>query len=170
MDNVKNILKFAMRMEKDAEDFYTYYMDKVKSESSKRLFSELAEIEKEHYAILKSKFDELGFSEPPLTISWVVDSNFAAKDPSILSVNSDMIGDSDDEVSDLNVIRMAYLIENDFAEFYKNAVDMVEDAGAKQLLSTMAEWELKHREMFHETYQLLLKKHWGDISSIIFAK
>lgn len=170
MDKVRNILKFAMRMEKDAEDFYTYYMDKVQSESTRELFRELADIEKEHYSILKSKFDELGFAEPPLTISWVVDNNFAAKDPHILANNSDVAAENEGEVSDLNVLRMAYLIENDFAEFYTNAVKTVEDPEAKKFLSIMAEWETKHREMFYTRYQELLKKHWEDISSILFAK
>lgn len=170
MSNIKNILKFAMRMEKDAEDFYTYYMERVKSPATRELFKELAAIEKEHYNILKAKFDELGFTEPPISVSWVVDSTFAAKDPHILSDNSEVAGQTENEVSDLSILRMAYLIENDFAEFYMNAVQAVEDPDAKKFLTTISDWEIKHREMFYERYQTLLKKHWGDVASIIFAK
>lgn len=72
MNKIKDILKFAMRMEQDAADFYSYYMDKAQSEGTKKLFMELAEIETKHYQILKSKFDELGFQDPPITMSWVV--------------------------------------------------------------------------------------------------
>jgi rubrerythrin len=170
MSKIKNILKFAMRMEKDAEDFYTYYMDKAESDSTKKLFEELAVIEKHHYEILKSKFDELGFEEPPLSISWVVDNNFAAKDPNILSINSDVSGNPENEISDLNIIRMAYLIENDFSLFYKNAIASVEEPEAKEFLNVLSGWENQHREMFQERYQILLQKHWSDISSVIFPK
>jgi len=170
MDKIKNILRFAMRMEKDAGDFYNYYMDKVQSENTRELFRELSKIEEEHYNILKSKFDELGYNEPPVTISWVVDNNFAAKDPHIISDSSDIAGNSGGDVSDLTVMRMAYLIENDFAEFYKNAVNVVEEPEVKNFLETLAYWEEQHKQMFFERYQSLLKKHWSDISSIIFAK
>jgi|LSQX01.2.fsa_nt_gb rubrerythrin len=169
MDKIKNILKFAMRMEKDAEDFYTYYMDKVKAESVKRLFKELSEMEKKHYNVLKAKFELLEYQEPPITVSWVVDSNFASVDPSILSRNSDVIGKDENEMSDLSIIRMAYLMENDFVLFYKNAAKEIDDKGAKEFLESLAEWEEGHRSMFNEKYEEMLKKYWKDIASIIFA-
>jgi rubrerythrin len=168
MSKIKNILNFAMRMEKDAGDFYTYYQDRVKSPSTKELFRELAETEKHHYNVLKSKYDQLGFENPPLSISWVVDDAFTARDPHVLADNSDLLGEPEAEMSDLTIIRMAYLIENDFALFYKQAVDLVEDDETKQFLRTLSDWENQHREMFHNRYQKMLKKHWSDISSIIF--
>lgn len=167
MDKIKAILKFGMRMEKDAGDFYTYYMDKVKSPATKELFRELAEIEKKHYEVLKAKSDKLGFEEPPLTISWVVDDSFKAVDPHILADNSDIIGDTD--APDLTVIRMAYLIENDFALFYKNAAEQVDGKDVKQFLNELSEWESQHRKLFYEKYQVLLKKQWSDIAPIIFS-
>lgn len=167
MNNIKDILKFAMRMEQDAADFYSYYMDKAQSDSTKKLFMELSEIEKKHYQVLKSKFDELGFEEPPITMSWVVDNAFTAKDPHILADISDVIGNQEQDISDLAIIRMGYLLENDFALFYKNAIDTVEDKGAKKFLSELSEWETQHKELFYEKYQDLLKKHWSNISSII---
>lgn len=169
MDKVKRIISFAMRMEKDASDFYSFYMDKVQSKSTKDLFRELAAIEVKHYNVLKSKFDEMGFTEPPTTISWVVDNTSTSKDPHILADISDVSGNPDSDVSDLTVIRMAYLIENDFATFYKNAVKTVEDPGAKKFLEELSTWEEEHRDLFYKRYQDLLKKHWSDITSIIFA-
>lgn len=170
MKKIQKILEFAMRMEKDAENFYNYYLDKVDSASTKELFRELAETEKHHYSILKQKFEELSFSEPPITISWVVDDNFAARDPHILADNSDTADSGAEIISDLSAIRMAYLIENDFAEFYGNAVQSVEDEEAKKFLLTLYEWETKHRELFYQKYRELLKKHWGEVLPVIFAE
>lgn len=167
MNKLKDILKFAMRMEQDAGDFYSFYLDKAKSANTRKLFGELVEIEKQHYEILKSKFDALGFEEPPLVISWVVDSSNAAKDPHILADNSDITYSGENESSDLNIIRMAYLIENDFALFYKNAADSVENAEAKAFLKELSKWEEEHKALFYEKYQQMLKTYWNEVSAII---
>ena len=97
-----------------------------------------------------------------------MDNNFAAKDPHILSINADVAGDADLDVSDLSVIRMAYLIESDFAEFYKNALAAIEEDDAREMLQTLADWEEQHKKLFQEKYNKLIKKHWSDISSIVF--
>jgi len=170
MNNLQKILKFAMRMEKDGENFYSFYYDKVESEELKQLFSSLSEIEREHYNMLKKKYDELSFTDPPQVISWVVDNSSTAKDPHILSDNSELIQSPESLNSDLMVIRMAYLIENDFSEFYKNALKIVDDPEAASFLKTLAEWEEGHKNMFYSRYQELLKNYWQDAASIIFAK
>jgi len=170
MQKLQKILEFAMRMEQDAENFYNYYLDRVDSPSTKELFKELADTEKQHYSILKQKFEELSFHEPPITISWVVDDRFAARDPHILANNADTAENGTDAISDLSAIRMAYLIENDFAEFYSHAVQAIEDEEAKKFLQTLADWEVKHKELFYRKYRELLKKHWGEVLPVIFAE
>lgn len=170
MNNIEKILKFAMRMEKEAEDFYNYYMDKVTSSELKKVFSELADIENEHYMVLKEKYDQMSVSEPPIDISWVVDNSSSRKGPHILADSTDILDDKGNDTSDLMIIRMAYLIENDFAEFYKNGIEIVDDPDAKGFLKTLHEWENSHKEYFYDRYQKLLKKNWEDISSIIFTK
>lgn len=168
MDKIQNILKFAMRMEKDAEDFYTYYADKMKSKTARELFTELSETEKKHYQIIKDKYDALGFVDAPTTISWVVDNTFTSKDPGMLSTNADYISEDGEDGTDISIMRMAYLMESDFAIFYNNAYKAVEDADAKKLLKELSDWEIGHKELFYSKYQDLMKKHWGDIASIIF--
>lgn len=168
MEKIKDILKFAMKMEKDAENFYNYYMDRVESESIKNMFSELSKMEREHYEILKDKFEQLEFKEPPLTISWVVDDDSRAVDPSIIHFNSDLIGEDEKEMSDLTIIRMAYHMENDFVMFYKNAAAEAEDAEAKKFLEEIVKWEESHRDIFQKKYEELIKKHWKNITNIIF--
>ncbi|HOA98161.1 MAG TPA: ferritin family protein [Acetivibrio saccincola] len=168
MEKIKDILKFAMKMEKDAENFYNYYMDRVESESIKNMFSELSKMEREHYEILKDKFEQLEFKEPPLTISWVVDDDSRVVDPSIIHFNSDLIGEDEKEMSDLTIIRMAYHMENDFVMFYKNAAAEAEDAEAKKFLEEIVKWEESHRDIFQKKYEELTKKHWKNITNIIF--
>lgn len=164
MSDIKRILKFAMRMEKDAGDFYEFYMDKAVSEDTRKLFAELAGIEKHHFSILKNVYDKLEYSEPPITISWVVDENFKAIDPHILADNSDILPGQSTDVSDISIIRMAYMIETDFKYFYEKAVEAAAgDQEAKGLLTELAGWEKQHSEMFRERYQKLLDKYWSDM-------
>ncbi len=167
MGKIQSILKFAMRMEKDAQNFYEHYMNKTKSEDTRKTFFELAQIEKKHYDILKEKYEKISTSEPPIVISWVVDDLSREKNPSILADNSDMMENGQQE-SDLSILRMAYLIESDFAHFYEKAVNLVDDPEIKGFLSTMSKWETTHKELFEGKYRKLLENHWSDLSRIIF--
>ncbi len=166
MDKIKQILKFAMRMEKDAEDFYEFYMDKAVSKETRELFAELAGIERQHFDILKKKFEQLEYSEPPITISWVVDDSFKARDPHILADNSDILPELDANAGDISVIRMAYLIETDFAYFYSKAAEAMEDAGVKKFLTELSGWEKQHSELFYKKYLSLLDENWKNIKKI----
>ncbi len=173
MSKVKSILEFAMRMEASARDFYNYYGNIAMSEETKDTFSELADIENMHFTHLKNKYDALGFQEAPKAMSWVVDDSSRTIDPSILASNSDLIagGDADGGKanSDISIIRMAFLIENDFAEFYTKAVAAVEEPEIKTFLTELKDWEISHKEMFYKKYQALLSQQWGDIASILEA-
>jgi rubrerythrin len=50
-------------------------------------------------------------------------------------------------VPDLPVLRMAYLIERDFAEFYEMSAARAEGE-AKQVLEMLAHWERGHEQLF----------------------
>lgn len=45
---------------------------------------------------------------------------------------------------------MAYLIENDFANFYEKALEKSKNEQEKTLLETLAKWEHTHRELFYK--------------------
>ncbi len=164
MGNIKQILEFAMRMEKDAEDFYEFYSEKAVSEETKKLFTELAKIEKQHFNILKEKFDQLGYSEPLLIISWVVDDKNKAIDPHILADNSDTYAaELDTQTTDISIIRMAYLIETDFKHFYVKAAESIETPNVKEFFLELAKWEMQHSQLFYKKYMALLEKSWKDM-------
>ncbi len=167
MDKIKQILEYAMRMENDAEEFYTFNYERVKSQELKKLFEELAEMEKTHYAVLSSAYDMLKITPPPIVMSWVVDDTSKEKNLSILADNYELIADKE-AISDLSIIRLAYLMESDFALFYFNAASQVEEPEAKKLLLQLADWEKKHEIMFKVRYEKLLKQSWKDVAGIIF--
>ncbi len=167
MSKLKEIIEYAMRMENDAEEFYSYNMERVHSAEHKKLFEELAEMEKTHYAVLSSIYDLLKITPPPIEMSWVVDDTSREKNVAIIPDNSELISDQN-ALSDLAIIRMAYLMESDFALFYFNAANQVENGEAKRFLLELADWEKKHEVMFKVRYEKLLKESWKDVAGFIF--
>lgn len=167
MNRIKSVIEYAMRMEKDARGFYLYNAHRVHMPSLRKLFGELSEMEKGHYEMLEKVYEKMDIAQSPINISWVVDNTSAEINNAIIADNSDLISD-DKSITDLSIIRLAYLMESDFALFYKNASEQVEDSEAKKALLELAEWERQHQELFRVKYETLLKKSWSDITDIIF--
>ena len=67
-------------------------------------------------------------------------------------------------VPDLPVLRTAYLIERDFAEFYEMAAKKATGA-AKQILELLAQWERDHEKLFKQTHNKAFEEYtqmpWG---------
>jgi hypothetical protein len=67
-------------------------------------------------------------------------------------------------VADLPVLRMAYLIERDFSEFYHQAASKAE-GDAKIILDMLARWEAGHERLFKrmhdEAFELYAGMPWG---------
>lgn len=170
MDKIGRILKFAARMEKDARDFYSYYGENAKSPELREIFSRMADMEEQHHEFLNRHYEGLMQKEPPKELSWNIASDLAMKDPHILADTSNILGENENGISDLMVLRMAYLIEKEFEEFYKNAIKAVEDENAKKILSELSVWEGQHKDYFEKQYEEYLSKNWEDAASILFAK
>lgn len=169
MNKIQKILEYAMRMERDAQEFYSFYCNKVSSPEIQKLFEELVEMEKSHFGYLKEWFDKLEMSEPPLALSWVVDNTSKEINTTIFADNSALISENEKELTDLSVIRLAYLMESDFELFYTNAANQVNDEESKKYLTILSKWEKEHKEMFKSKYEAMLNKQWGDLSGIILG-
>jgi hypothetical protein len=67
-------------------------------------------------------------------------------------------------VPDLPVLRMAFLIERDFAEFYELAASKA-TGQAKEALSLLARWERVHEQLFKgmhdQAFELYAQMPWG---------
>jgi rubrerythrin len=166
MVKLRKILEYAMKMELDAKEFYRFNVDRVESPSIKKMFNELVEMEEGHYAVLKIMHERLGVQNPPVSISWVVDDVSKEVNLPIIADNSDLIAD-DASLNDLSIVRLAYLMEGDFALFYKNAAEKVESAEAREFLVELASWEKQHEKMFRERYHEMLKKNWDEITDLV---
>ncbi len=67
-------------------------------------------------------------------------------------------------VPDLPVLRMAYLIERDFAEFYESMAGQ-SSGEAQQVLAMLAQWERRHERLFKQFFDRAFEEYskmpWG---------
>jgi rubrerythrin len=164
LKNALDILQFAMDMEIQGQNFYISFSDKVENPVAKKMFESLAKEEKRHYDILKKEYDNIEVNK-----EWSEMNNLDEyKGESIFEVRKEAEKVSPEDLktstSDISILRMAYLIENDFAEFYKKAIENTEDPKGKKMLETLYEWENEHRKVFYEEYQKAMKDNWFDQS------
>ena len=164
MENTLKILEYAMTMERQGQQFYLKYKDEFKSKEAKRIFENLAKVEAKHYKILKQEYDAV-VEKGKLTqadVDTALSGADAIFEETMQQEQDLMTPDSDAGLNELAIMRMAYLIENDFAEFYKHAAEQTASEDAKKLFSTLAHWENKHRELFYKEYRTLMEANWGE--------
>ncbi|TZE83215.1 ferritin-like domain-containing protein [Calorimonas adulescens] len=161
MEKELNVIKFAMSMELEGESFYSNYSKSVKNPGAKDLFEQLTKMEEAHYKYLKAQYDNLSNGkqvDKPV-------SDFES--PELFNKRMEQQGTAsssfETSTSDITLLRMAYLIENDFMDFYKKAAENVDDAGVKNLFLSLAEWEKGHREALEKQYKEIFESNWYNM-------
>ncbi len=158
MESMLIALKYAMNMEKRGKQFYLDSATQVKSESAKKIFKWLAAMEDEHLRILKEQYNAISsgkeLSEIPEREEKMPDLFNERKKGEKVE-----LGD-EDRLSDMSILRMAFLIEQDFASFYEKAAKNAKDPKEKEVLERLAKWEIGHRDLLQEEYQSLMKENW----------
>lgn len=163
---VINILKYALDMELNGHKFFKESAETFTSPVTKALFLELSEVEMEHYNLIKRELES--YTDSP--DDFEVDEDVLKRDESTIfsqrkgseALDTTLV---ESDVPDLNIMRMAYLIERDFKEFYEEAKEMVTDENVKKLLQRLSDWERGHEAIFKREYDRLKKEYltlpWG---------
>jgi len=153
------VLEYAIKMELEGYDFYKNLATKGKSPRTRDMFSGLAEMELEHYELLTKQKESLtsGKAFEPIDIKSMREQNVFAE-----RLESE-IGDRDTGLGDISIIRMAYLIENDLAEFYRKAAKNTQDPAGKRMYEELAEWEEDHRKTLYDEFQSYTQENWFDM-------
>lgn len=158
MSDALKIIKYAMDMELKGQDFYNSFKDKVKNQEIKQLFKNFASLEHDHYEILKKQLDSLSKNN-----TWTeFNPNFKGEDEIFLKAKEEVTDTNlEEKMADLPIIRMAYMMENDFAKFYENAIEYFkDDKQAQEVLQKLVKWEHNHAEIFYKEYEELMRQNW----------
>ncbi|WIV12581.1 ferritin family protein [Proteiniborus sp. MB09-C3] len=165
MKKYEQIMRYAMQMELDGCTFFKEKAEKFNNATTRKLFLNLAEVEMEHFYFIKEQLDE--YLE---TDSFNIELEGFNRDENNIFESrekSEHIAETlkESDIPDLTILRMAYLIERDYAEFYRKAADNADDEIAKAIFEKLAKWEDGHEKLFKSEYDRRMKEYmnlpWG---------
>jgi rubrerythrin len=162
--DIRKIYQYALQREYEGKRFFQENAERLNNSTAINAFKRLVNEEQRHIEYIQYQIDMLegkpaDFPEPavpPLQTNDV----FAGR------ASKEGIEDSIAEamVADLPVLRMAYLIERDFAEFYEQSAAQFEGE-AREVLSMLANWERSHERLFKsfhdKAFNEYLNMPWG---------
>lgn len=162
--DVLKIYQYALQREKEGRDFFRNNADRFGHAAVVDAFEKLAAEEEKHIQFIQGLIDarETGGSTGIETGEAMEQAGFFSG-----RAESEMLDQTVVEamVPDLAVLRMAYLIERDFAEFYEMAADRVEDETAKKSLTMLGKWERQHEKLFKRMHDRAFEEYasmpWG---------
>jgi rubrerythrin len=160
--DIQKIFEYALQREYEGKRFYDENAGRLQNASAVGAFKTIAAEEQRHIDFIKSQLEALkegGTLEgkgPELAVAGFI-VNRAAREKVEDSISESM-------VANLPVLRMAYLIERDFAEFYALAASRAE-GDAKTALDMLADWERGHERLFKsmhdKAFELYAGMPWG---------
>ena len=163
MDVIK-IYQYALQREYEGRDFFRNNAKRVGHAAAVGVFENLAAEEEKHITFIQGLIDALkGETTSPLDIGKAMEeAGFFSTRAQSEALDQTVI---EAMVPDLPVLRTAYLIERDFAEFYEMSAKRVEDKTAKKSLQMLGRWERQHEKLFKMMHDKAFEEYasmpWG---------
>ena len=160
--NVRRIYEYALQREREGKNFFQSNAQRMSHAAATGIFARLAEEEQRHIEFILGLIQSLDSaeSEPKLPAELANENRFARR------AESEMLDQTviESMIPDVAILRMAYLIERDFAEFYEGAAAKA-DGEAKTSLAALARWERGHERLFKELHDRVFEEYaempWG---------
>jgi rubrerythrin len=161
--DIRKVYEYALNREHEGKRFFEQNAERLSHAAAVNAFRQLAGEEQKHIDFIQNQIGALDQGQMGnLTLGMELEQKgfFSQR------AQSEIIDQSVAEamVPDLPVLRMAYLIERDFAEFYENTAANVE-GDAKQVLMMLSQWERRHERLFKNFYDKAFEEYskmpWG---------
>lgn len=160
---MRMIYAYALEREREGKRFFEQNAERLNHSAAVGAFKRLAVEEQKHIDLIQRQIDALDRGESPdaaPAVDLEKEGFFAERAVSEL-LDQTVV---EAMVPDLPILRMAYLIERDFAEFYTMAASRAE-GGARTALEKLAEWERAHEMLFKEMHGKAFEEYaqmpWG---------
>ena len=160
---IRKIYGYALQREHEGKRFFEQNAERLSHAAAVSAFRQLAAEEQKHIEFIQAQIDALDRGEAS-NISMGIELGKAGFFSQ--RADSEMLDQTVLEamVPDLPVLRMAYLIERDFAEFYEMAAGKSEGE-AKQVLEMLGGWERGHERFFKRLHDEAFEEYaampWG---------
>jgi rubrerythrin len=157
---IEKILRYALEREYEGRRFFTENAERLQNAAAQSAFKAVAEEEQRHIEFISAQIAALKSGDDAPSIELPKAGFFAdrAESQSIVETVAEAM------VADLPVLRMAYLIERDFAEFYEMAAGKSEGR-AREILKMLHAWESGHERLFKRMHDQAFEKYaqmpWG---------
>jgi rubrerythrin len=158
--DIKRILEYALQRENEGKRFFEQNASRLQNAAAAGAFKAIAAEAQKHIEFIQAHLNALMDNKPAPELELPTAVFFAER------ADSESIVDTVAEsmVADLPVLRMAYLIERDFSEFYAQYAAKV-DGKAKEILNMLAHWEAGHERLFKsmhdKAFELYSGMPWG---------
>ena len=160
---IRKIYEYALSREYEGKRFFEENTKRLSHAAAVNAFQQLAAEEQKHIDFIQNQINLLKKGQ-----IGNVDYGVRLDQAGFFSqrAQSELIDQSVAEamVPDLPVLRMAYLIERDFADFYENS-SMQVTGEAKKVLEMLAKWERGHEVLFKnlhdKAYEVYNQMPWG---------
>jgi rubrerythrin len=156
--NVRKIYEVALQREQEGKSFFESNAGRMSHAAAAGIFRQLAAEEGKHIEFVEALLARLegneGGQEPHLDLAEA--GRFS------LRAESEMLDQTviESMIPDVAILRMAYLIERDFAEFYEMAAARAEGE-ASAALASLARWERGHERLFKDLHDRVFQEYAG---------
>jgi rubrerythrin len=160
---IRKVYQYALQREHEGKRFFEENAERLSHAAAVGAFKQLALEEQRHIEFIQSQIAALDKGQSARTAlgAGMNEQGFFWK-----RATSELLDQSVLEamVPDLPVLRMAYLIEHDFVEFYQNAAQDAEGE-SKKALEMLARWEHGHELLFKQMHDKAFEQYadmpWG---------
>jgi rubrerythrin len=161
--DIRKIYDYALQREHEGKRFFEQNAERLSHAAAVGAFERLAAEEQKHIEFIQGLLDALDRGESPaaaVEIDLEKEGFFSERAASELLDQTVL----EAMVPDLPVLRTAYLIERDFADFYEMAAGKTEGE-AKAALEMLARWERGHEAFFKQIHDKAFEEYaqmpWG---------
>jgi rubrerythrin len=161
--DLRKIYAYALQREYEGKRFFEQNAERMQHAAAAGAFRRLAGEEQKHIDFINGLLNALDEGRSP---GAAIDTELNEEGFFSERAASEMLDQTviESMVPDLPVLRMAYLIERDFVEFYESAAEKAEGE-AKEALEMLARWERGHEVFFrqlHDTaFEAYAQMPWG---------
>lgn len=161
--DIRKIYEYALQREYEGKKFFEDNAGRLRHPAAAGAFKALAAEEQRHIEFISSQIAALDQGEKPSAAMGpaLEKEGFFSQRATSESLDQTV---TEAMVPDLPVLRTAYLIERDFAEFYEMSAQEAEGE-SKKVLEMLARWEHGHERLFKEmhdrAFHLYADMPWG---------
>ena len=161
--DIRRIYEYALAREYEGKRFFEQNAERLSHAAAIGAFKQLAAEEQKQIEFIQSQIAAIDKGMENLsTFNVELDQESFFSQRAITEGIDQTVSES--MVPDLPILRMAYLIERDFAEFYEMAAAKV-DGQARQVLQMLAHWERGHERLFKQfhdkAFEIYAQMPWG---------